>query len=239
MWSYSAVAHDAKRSLTDSIVPLAGTQKEVTSIGRFMPEAKVYTEAAASEDQLYTLQHPKVLHLATHGFFMEDLTTEKDERALLTGMTQQRAAQDPLLRSGLLLAGAEVSLNKRAKGEQPDSRIQDGILTAREATTLQLEGTELVVLSACETGRGVLRTGEGVFGLQRAFQVAGAKAVIQSLWSVDDNATQLLMTNFYKNWLQQGMAKRAAFKAAQQLLRESPQYKHPYYWAGFVFVGKE
>jgi CHAT domain-containing protein len=134
------------------------------------------------------------------------------------------------LRSGLALAGANTWLQNRPL---PDE-AEDGLLTAEDVSGLDLLDTELAVLSACETGLGEVRTGEGVFGLQRAFILAGAKTLVMSLWSVPDDATRELMVNFYQRILK-GEPRADALHAAQNDLRQ--KYPEPYFWGAFVCLG--
>lgn len=142
-----------------------------------------------------------------------------------------------MLRSGLLLAGAD----RVYRGDPPPKDMDDGALTAYEASTLDLQGTELVVLSACETGLGEQQNGEGVFGLRRALQEAGADAVLMSMWSVPDRETQELMTLFYAQWLG-GLDKHEALRQAQLEERETVRQRYgkdlPYYYGAFVLVGR-
>ena len=112
--------------------------------------------------------------------------------------------------------------------------MEDGILTSREVSELNLANTELVVLSACQTGLGDDVSTEGIYGLQRAFKLAGAQKLLLSLWSVDDHATQELMTSFYHNWIKLKLPIRAAFAAAQKDMRST--YSSPYFWAGFILI---
>jgi CHAT domain-containing protein/Tfp pilus assembly protein PilF len=208
---------------------LPGTKKEVELIDSLYKanekEKEVYLGNDALETQIKQLRKPRALHIATHGFFLED-GGEK-------GGNADGYVGNPLLRSGLIMAGANSFISSGEIGGGLDIE-DDGILTAYEAMNLPLDDTEIVVLSACETGLGEVKNGEGVFGLQRAFQVAGAKAIIMSMWSVDDAATQELMTTFYKEWLKSG-DKHQAFNAAQKNLKS--KYKNPYYWGAFVMVG--
>lgn len=211
----------------NGISSLPGTKIEIETLQGLFNEKgwreDVWTEQDATEEQLKKMLKPKVLHIATHGFFEPD----DDEH------TYQN---NPLYRSGLLLSGAEQVFqnNESVRGNTMMGK-EDGVLTAFEAMNLNIENTELVVLSACETGLGEIRNGEGVYGLQRAFQVAGARSLLISLWKVSDQVTQELMVDFYTNWLG-GMSKREALKKTQLALKE--KYESPLYWGAFVLVGE-
>jgi CHAT domain-containing protein/Tfp pilus assembly protein PilF len=220
---------------------LPGTRLELSLIASTCEEKNIpHTVLAgkdATEDTLKSFADdpPRVLHIATHGFFfagieLERITLER-LRSTNRGGNQLRIINNPMLRSGLLLTGA----NAVWTGEVPAASSNDGILTALEVSRLNLIGTELVTLSACETGLGDVLNGEGIFGLQRAFQVAGAGAVIMSLWKVADEPTAILMKTFYSAWLS-GTSKTEAFRIARSQLREL--YPSPFYWAAFVLVGE-
>lgn len=218
------------------IPELAGTQLELNAVDSLLAtrgwRADALSGAKASETQLKALAQPKLLHIATHGFFYP---MESGESTAL-GISGGRAAQNPLLRSGLFLAGAGQSLREDKTGPFSTTGLADnGIITAYEVMNLNLDNTDLVVLSACETGLGEVRNGEGVYGLQRAFNVAGAKSIIMSLWRVNDEVTQELMTQFYRFWIVNGQDPRKAFKAAQEYVRT--RYEQPYFWGAFVMVG--
>ena len=179
-------------------------------------------EEALEENLKHSLK-PKLLHIATHGYFQPDLTVDGN----------QRSVDNPLLRSGLMMAGASQRLEQQT--EKEDFAIQeDGVLTSYEAMELNLENTELVVLSACETGLGEIKNGEGVYGLQRAFRVAGARNLIMSLWKVDDEVTLELMSEFYRNWLATNDKHDALKKAQLTIMSKFPQ---PTYWGSFILVG--
>ncbi len=209
---------------------LPGTKREVNLIDSLYRiknvPVKTLMSNVAVEDSLKNAQSPKVLHIATHGFFLE--SAEPDDESA------DEYVENPLLRSGLILAGAN-SFIRSGKISESSTLEDDGILTAYEAMNLNLDQTELVVLSACETGLGEVKNGEGVYGLQRAFQVAGADAIIMSMWTVDDDATQELMTNFYKEWLTTGDKHKAFINAQKQL---KAKWKSPYYWGAFVMIGR-
>jgi CHAT domain-containing protein len=197
---------------------LKGTEKEVNEIAALLQKNSWHTEVLtaekASEEALKNLHNPRILHLATHGFFVPP-----------TGEQNQPAYLEAMLQSGIILASA----NRPLPGQE------DGILTAYEFMNLDLDSTQLVVLSACETGLGTIEAGEGVYGLQRTLKVAGAQTILMSLWKVDDMATQELMLLFYTKWIQTSSMHKA-FRWAQQELRK--KYPQSYYWGAFVMTGR-
>ncbi|MGZ4053308.1 MAG: tetratricopeptide repeat protein [Bacteroidia bacterium] len=230
-----ASAEPLSRYGFNHLVELPGTKIEADSITKILRsknwKVNEHLQAEATEDAIKKINNPQILHIATHGFFLKDV----DENASdVIGLQSKIAKENPLLRSGLMLAGAAAI----ARDSMVDNTKEDGILTAYEAAGLNLSQTDLVVLSACETGLGEVHNGQGVYGLQRAFMVAGAKSVIMSLWVVDDFATQELMSNFYREWLKDPSAenKQRAFRTAQLKLKE--KFPEPYYWGAFVMVGK-
>lgn len=198
-----------------TIVSLPGTKKEVEFIGNLMRQkgwqVQLNEEKSATKGNVLKAG-PRLLHVAAHGFF---LTGNNTDLGFL---------DNPLFRSGLLLAGAGAN----------NPSANEGVLTAYEVMNMSLENTELVVLSACETALGDVQNGEGVYGLQRAFIVAGAETLIMSLWKVDDTATQKLMSLFYNYWLN-GMDKHEALQKAQIEIQK--EYKSPYYWGAFIMIG--
>lgn len=219
------------------LTALRGTKVEIETIHSLLGErgwkVMLYSDARALEEAVKSVRSPRVLHLATHGFFLPD---QGSSRRQAIGEAPS-GRENPMFRSGLFFAGA----NRVLLGDSSPGDLEDGVLTAYEASGLNLQGTELVVLSACETGLGEVTAGEGVFGLRRAFQVAGAEAILMSLWSVPDCETEELMTLFYANWLS-GKEKHEALREAQRELRNrviSRYHKDlPLYWGGFVLAGK-
>lgn len=207
--SETTASVSSKRQNETFFAPLGGTLREAKSIQTIFPNANILTESNATETILKQTNAPQILHLATHGFFLED-----------------KKIVNPLLRSGLAFTGA----NSR-KGEK-----DDGILTALEASGLNLWGTKLVVLSACDTGLGEVRNGEGVYGLRRAFVLAGTESLVMSLWSISDFVTREMMTNYYKN-LKNGLGRGASLRQVQLEMLKKPNRQHPFYWASFIQLG--
>jgi CHAT domain-containing protein len=221
---------DAWRALT-------WTGREVDEINTILTEAgyqvELYKEFDAEEEQFKsfgqtTKLSPRIIHLSTHGYFFED--PGSDAGKAREGVSSTQISEHPMIRSGLILAQGNYfwTLNQPLPGKK-----ENGILNALEISQLDLSGTELVVLSACETNLGEIQGNEGVYGLQRAFKIAGVRYMIMSLWEVKDRQTKQLMTKFYDN-LAEGLSIREAFKGAQDDMREN--YGDAYYWAGFVLI---
>jgi CHAT domain-containing protein/Tfp pilus assembly protein PilF len=210
--------------------PLPGTAGEAKALAGILPGAVVVTGSAATERAVKTHSSPSVLHIATHGFFVGlEASSPPTGGTRLLVMDEARTTADgnPLLRSGLAFAGA----NRRRGGDG-----EDGILLALEASALNLHGTRLVVLSACETGVGEVRAGDGVYGLRRALVLAGAESQVMSLWQVSDAATRDLMVAYYKR-LRSGAGRADALRDVQlEMLRGTPR-SHPFYWASFIQSG--
>jgi CHAT domain-containing protein/Tfp pilus assembly protein PilF len=213
--------------------PLPSTAEEGQALMGLMPDAVLLTGGRATEAALKQVAKPSILHIATHGFFLDSMvvTNTSEERGLLVTDSDSEATairvENPLLRSGLGLAGA----NLRSSGGE------DGILTALEAAGLDLSGTKLVVLSACDTGVGEVRNGEGVYGLRRALVLAGSESQVMSLWPVSDQGTRDLMIGYYKRLIgAQGRAE--ALRNIQLSMLASKGRSHPYYWASFIQSGE-
>jgi CHAT domain-containing protein len=226
---------------------LSGTRDEGTAVRKILQEGKIKTElltgTQATETSLKNNSRDfNILHIATHGFFFPDPdevayapTEDRDHtvtlefRGKMRGMGTRSFVENrnPLMRSGLVFAGANDVWNK-----QEITQTDDGVLTAQEVTQIDMRKDYLVVLSACETGLGDIRGNEGVYGLQRAFKMAGVKYIIMSLWQVPDRETVEFMEAFYTNLLKLKEV-RQAFVTTQQQMR---QKYDPYFWAAFVLM---
>jgi CHAT domain-containing protein len=198
---------------------LPGAAKEVEDLSNLLisnnTKVTKVMGGELTEDWVKELKNPKVFHIATHGFYSDVKNSEDESSALLN--------------SGLLLSGAGEILSTESHVNS-----QDGILTAYEAMNLKLDHTDLVVLSACETGLGEVKAGEGVYGLQRSFLIAGSKAIIISLYKVSDEVTQKLMLEFYANWSKSGDIRKSFIIAKQKIKNEYPDI--PIYWGAFVLI---
>lgn len=200
---------------------LAGTADEAKALKQLLPDATVLTGEQATEAALKQVSRPRLLHIATHGFFLPDLKMDVGEACTSTRV------ENPLVRSGLVLAGA----NLRNNGNE------DGIFTALEAAWLDLRGTKLVVLSACNSGVGEIKNGDGVYGLRSAFALAGSETQVMSLWSVSDQGTKELMVEYYKRLLR-GEGRGEALRQVQLQMLKNPKRSHPFYWASFIQSGE-
>jgi CHAT domain-containing protein len=223
---------------------LPGSQREVQTIEQLLSgndwKAMLYTDINATETVFKSVSakadspSPRLIHISTHGFFMPLPENRYDENDfLMTGESKwsiYRLSDNPLMRTGLAFTGG----NHVWRGGEVESGVDDGILTAYEISNMNLSNTELVVLSACNTGLGDINGSEGVFGLQRAFRLAGVQTMIVSLWEVPDKETVELMSEFYSLWTQ-GLDKKKAFTRAQLKMRHLyPDY--PEKWAGFIMI---
>jgi tetratricopeptide (TPR) repeat protein len=223
--------------------PLPGTGDEVTTIQKILgPDSIMFTGKEALEEVLASQEEsPRILHLATHGFFL----TDQQVKALTASRTlhfedaptpANMRIENPLIRSGLALAGA----NRALKTDVAEG--SDGLFTAEEVLGLRLHGTDLVVLSACNTGTGEVKTGEGVYGLRRAFVQAGAKGLVMSMWPVPDLETKELMVRFYKNIASGKVNRSQALRLAEldqmRIVKERYGHTNPLYWGAFVYLGE-
>lgn len=225
--------------------PLKGTAKELDSISYRLDLSGVKSldlrKDHASEETFYKLSghSPKIIHIATHGFYYSREAIEDEYKSgnFNNFIAYQGMNPNELYHSGLALSGAQDTwyneTDNVSKYIEMDAS-NDGILLSSEISKLDLSNTDIVILSACETALGNVKS-EGVYGLQRAFKLAGVNSIIMSLWKVDDDATQLLMTAFYQNYLN-GMSKREALLAAQKEVKKTHGFEDPYNWAAFVLL---
>lgn len=217
--SFADLNKDEDRS---TLPYLPGTKDEIDEIKAILKKKKIKAEvhegSTANEESIKQLSGngSSILHVATHGFFLSS--------------GDKLSGDNALLQSGLLFSGANYAWQNLPIPEG----VEDGILTAKEISNMDLRKTNLVVLSACQTALGEI-TGEGVFGLQRGFKKAGVGTIIMSLWSVDDRATQIMMVEFYTN-LAKGSSKREAFLAAQNKVKTTAGLENPRYWAAFIML---
>ncbi|MCZ8127381.1 MAG: tetratricopeptide repeat protein [Microcystis sp. LE19-114.1B] len=207
---------------------LPGTEKEAKAIKNLLRQATVLTGSQATENAVKQVKKPNILHIATHGFFKPESNLSErnpgERNSPLQG--ERNVIENPLLRSGLVLAGVTIG----------QSAGDDGVLTALETTNLNLVGTKLVVLSACDTGKGDIKIGQGVYGLRRALVIAGSESQLISLWKVSDDATKDLMVAYYGR-LQKGEGRSEALRQIQLVMLKGEKQKHPFYWSSFIPSG--
>jgi CHAT domain-containing protein len=222
--------------------PLPGAEAEAGSVAKLLGgDCVLRVGSEAREAELKAAVSPRVLHLATHGFFLSDQefrrTNALRDSWIGNSGTRWNASlpkddwENPLVRCGIALAGANHV------GKITNAVAEDGILTGLEASLLNLQGTELVILSACDSGTGEVKIGEGVMSLRRAFRIAGAQTVLASHWKVSDKATSQLMTEFIRRW-RSGEPRAKAWREAQLSLLHSKEFASPYFWAAFTLTGK-
>ena len=230
--------------------PLPGAEAEARSVAKLLGgDSVLRLGAEAREAELKSVQSPRVLDLATHGFFLSDQEFSHTNSGntdllpnLLVGLLASLGApqsvsttktdwENPLVRCGIALAGANRA------DRIPNAVAEDGLLTGLEASLLNLQGTELVILSACDSSSGEVKNGEGVMSLRRAFRIAGAETVLASHWKVSDKATSLLMTEFMRRW-RAGESRANAWREAQLTLLRSKDFSNPFFWSAFTLTGQ-
>ena len=217
--------------------PLPATEIEAKKIKELFPTGELLLQKQATEEALSKVNAPSILHIATHGFFLnEELAVQsepnnRNPKGEIFGIEpgdSNAQMQNPLLRSGIVLAGANI--HQQGKEDQ-------GIFTALKTTNLNLWGTNLVVLSACDTGVGDVKTGEGIYGLRRALVLAGSQTQVMSLWPINDEGTSDLMVQYYKA-LKAGEGRSSALRKVRLEFLKNPKHQHPYYWASFIQSGE-
>lgn len=230
------------REATVGLSFLAGSQEEVENIANITEPKQIKTtvflhdKGTESSFKALNSQKTSLLHIATHGYYystIDNSVANNNQFGIIAAHDNINISYEDktLLRSGLIMAGAQNILDE----EEIPEGVDDGILTAQEISTLDLRGLDLVTLSACETAKGDI-TGDGVFGLQRGFKKAGANSILMSLWKVDDEATCKLMTEFYSNWIEKKMTKHDALEEAKRTVRETKGWEDPKYWAAFILL---
>jgi CHAT domain-containing protein len=226
--------------------PLPGAEAEARSVAKLLgTNCILLLGPEAREAALEAMTSPHVLHIATHGFFLSEqdsknmdglrnkpASSENEDSAIHESLTQLgQDWQNPMVCCGIALAGA----NNAQK--ITNAVAEDGLLTGLKASLLDLHGTELVILSACDSGTGEVKIGEGMMSLRRAFRIAGAQTVLASHWNISDKATSQLMTEFIRRW-QTGEPRVRAWREAQLSLLHSKDFSNPYFWAAFTLTGE-
>lgn len=225
----------ARLACMDQLDPLPASREEAALIKGFLPAARLLLGSSASEPNFLGAAAPGILHVAGHTVILDEAESCPQPRAARRGLqiSTTNAALSPLLKIGLVLSGARAM--RRLLPDPAGSRSEDGIITGIEVASMDLWGTQLVVLSTCESGRGVVVPGEGVFGLRRAFMIAGAQTLVSSLWKVQDNVARDLIGTYYEHLLR-GEDRVAAMDRAALAMKE--RFAEPYYWAPFIVIGQ-
>jgi len=234
---YGGIHYTKDDQADQEVEYLPATLIEVQTLDSILTTDSLFTGDEATEESFmaFSGNAPQVIHIATHGFYIkhkraDNMAQQNVQFVRLTERQKVNIEDYAMARSGLLLAHSASAWT----GTQQESRTYDGVLTAGEIAAMDLQNTEIVILSACKTGLGDI-TVDGIAGLQRGFKKAGVHALLMSLWTVDDNATLLFMCEFYKHLIA-GESKHSALRKAQQALRANPDYDHPRYWAAFILL---